>query len=312
MAQGNSIKGRGASHNPPNRFDRHHFEADPGQSTLPERRVATESARSIVSHNDSPDIPFSSSLNPYRGCEHGCVYCYARPTHEFLGLSAGLDFESRLTAKTNAAELLRKKLSAPTWVPETIFFSGITDCYQPIERDLSLTRSCLEVLVEFRNPVFIITKSALVTRDIDLLEKLAAFDAAAVMISITTLQSRLHQKMEPRASHPERRLQTIATLSKAGIPVGVMAAPMVPGLNDSELPAILEAAKSAGASFASYTVLRLPGPLVDIFDRWLQQHYPDRRKRVLTLVRGMRAGRLNTSTHFGVASGSNPQLAQLH
>ncbi|MEO1266782.1 MAG: PA0069 family radical SAM protein [Myxococcota bacterium] len=293
------MHGRGISGNPAGRYAQLYVEQEPSEhDTVPATRVRREHARTILAHNKSPDIPFTYSLNPYRGCEHGCVYCYARPTHAYLGLSPGLDFETRLIAKVNAAELLRETLVDPRWIPTPITFSGVTDPYQPIEREMELTRACLEVLAEMHHPVSIITKSHLVTRDIDLLTELASAQAVAVMMSLTTLNGRLHQAMEPRASHPRRRLHTIQTLAEAGIPVGVMTAPLIPGLNDVEMPKILRMAADAGASFAGYTLLRLPGAVADLFADWLAEHLPERREHILTRVREMRGGELN-SPDFG-------------
>jgi DNA repair photolyase len=254
------LRGRGASWNPPNRFERLHLEregwTDPDDPS-PETVLLDDTTRSILSRNDSPDVGFDVGINPYRGCGHGCAYCYARPTHEYLGYSAGLDFETRILVKRDAPRLLREALSSRRWKPEPIMLSGNTDAYQPVERRLRITRRCLEVLAEFRNPVAITTKSYLVTRDIDLLAELAASGAAAVTLSITTLRNEIQRVMEPRASTPARRLGAIRVLADAGIPVGVNVAPIVPGLTDHELPA-LEAAADAGASWAGYILLRLP------------------------------------------------------
>lgn len=300
--------GRGATDNPPNRFDRLHLaiepDADPASidGDAGARTIATEyyrdSSRSIITRNDSPDIPFETSLNPYRGCEHGCIYCYARPTHEYLGLSAGLDFETKLFVKEDAAALLRAELSRRAWTPQELILSGVTDPYQPVERVLRLTRACLEVLAEFRNPVAVITKSALVTRDIDLLASLAARQAATVAISVTTLDEGVRRAMEPRTSTAEARLDAIAKLSSAGIPTGVMVAPIIPGLTDHEVPQIIARAAEAGASFAGYTIVRLPHGVKTLFADWLGTHYPERGNKVLTLVRDVRGGALNDST-FG-------------
>ena len=254
---------RGAADNPPNRFEKIHLEpdadwhpdADAEDGSTPGLRTQffKDHSQSALAHNDSPDIGFRSSLNPYRGCEHGCIYCYARPTHEYLGFSAGLDFESRIMVKEDAPELLRRELSSPKWQPQVIFMSGVTDCYQPVERKLKLTRRCLEVLAEFRNPVFIITKNRLVTRDLDLLGELARHHAVAVWLSITTLDNDLRKLMEPRTSPPAARLAALRELVAAGIPVGVNAAPMIPGLTDHEMPAIFQAAREAGATSACMT-----------------------------------------------------------
>ena len=289
------IHGRGAGFNPANRFEALHLEPDPEEEHDPERpRRQTvyyrDFTRTIIAHNDSPDVGFESSINPYRGCEHGCIYCYARPTHEFLGFSAGLDFESRIMVKENAAELLAEELSSPSWKPQTLVMSGVTDPYQPVERRLKITRSCLEVLARFRNPVGIITKNQLVTRDLDLIGELAAHQAVAVNISITSLDPKLQRVLEPRTSTPRARLQAIRELRAAGIPVGVMSAPVIPGLNDHEVPAILEAAGEAGARFAGYTVVRLPYAVAPLFERWLEEHFPDRKEKVLGRIRHLRGG----------------------
>src|SRR5436305_3583809 len=238
------LRGRGASHNPANRFETLHYERDadaaPGDDPAPATQFFRDSTRSIITTNDSPDVGFSASINPYRGCEHGCVYCYARPYHEYLGFSAGLDFESRILVKPDAPELLRKELSAPKWKPQTLAMSGVTDCYQPAERRLQITRRCLEVLADFRNPVGVITKNELVTRDIDILQRLHEHQAAVVMVSITTLDPEVARRMEPRASHPRDRLKAVERLAAAGVPVGVNVAPVVPAITDHEMPRILE------------------------------------------------------------------------
>jgi len=291
--------GRGASTNPANRFEPLHLEPDPEEEHDPERPPRKtiyyrDFSQTIIAHNESPDVGFESSINPYRGCEHGCIYCYARPTHEYLGFSAGLDFESRIMVKENAAELLAEELSSARWKPQTLVMSGVTDPYQPVERRLKITRKCLEVLARFRNPVGIITKNQLVTRDLDLLGELASHRAAAVNISITSLEPKLQRVLEPRTSTPRARLEAIRQLRAAGIPVGVMSAPIIPGLNDHEIPAILEAAGEAGAQFAGYTVVRLPYAVAPLFERWLEEHFPDRKEKVLGRIRHLRGGeRLN-------------------
>ncbi len=293
------IHGRGASGNPANRFEALHLEPDPEDEHDPERPARRtiyyrDFTRTIIAHNDSPDVGFESSINPYRGCEHGCIYCYARPTHEFLGFSAGLDFESRIMVKEDAPELLAAELSKPRWKPQTLVMSGVTDPYQPVERRLQITRGCLEVLARFRNPVGIITKNQLVTRDLDLLGELAAHQAAAVNISITSLDPKLQRVLEPRTSTPRARLEAIRQLRSVGIPAGVMSAPIIPGLNDHEVPAILAAAAEAGAQFAGYTVVRLPYAVAPLFERWLEEHFPDRKEKVLGRIRHLRGGeRLN-------------------
>ncbi len=302
-------KGRGATVSPPNRFEQLHYESDDCVLDLPDsadpcaqpaRRTEflRDDSQSILAYNQSPDVGFDVSLNAYRGCEHGCSYCYARPTHEFLGFSAGLDFESRILVKERAAELLRQALSAPGWRPRVIAMSGVTDCYQPIERKLALTRACLAVLAEFRNPVYIITKNRLVVRDLDLLYELAHWNAVGVTISVTTLAPELARKMEPRASLPAARLDAVQALASAGIPVGVNVAPVIPGLNDHEIPGILAAAAEAGARFARYTMVRLPLSVAPIFTAWLSVHFPEAAEKILGRIRSMRDGRLNDA-HFG-------------
>jgi DNA repair photolyase len=293
---------RGAADNPPNRFQEITLERDPdceeGEVDAPRTQFLRDSSRTIINYNESPDVGFKASINPYRGCEHGCAYCYARPTHEFLGFSAGLDFETRIMVKEDAPELLRQELASPGWRPQLLAMSGVTDCYQPVERRLKLTRRCLEVLVECRNPVAIVTKNQLVTRDIDLLAELARHQAAAVFVSITTLDSDLRQALEPRTSPPQARLAAIRALTAAGIPTGVLAAPVIPGLTDHELPSILAAAAEAGANFAGHVVLRLPLTVAPLFEKWLERHAPDRAAKVLGRIRAIRGGKLNDS-QFG-------------
>ncbi len=301
----NGLRGRGTSENPPNRFERTWFEPDPDAAELdldetpaPATEFLRDSTRVILASNDSPDVGFDVSINPYRGCEHGCIYCYARPTHEYLGFSAGLDFETKILVKENAPELLRRELASPRWVPRTIALSGVTDPYQPAERRLRLTRRCLEVLAEFLNPVGIITKNRLVARDVDILGRLAAHEVVVVFLSITTLDPVLARTMEPRASTPSARLLALETLSAAGVPVGVMVAPVIPGLTDHEIPAILAAAAQAGAQSAGYVTVRLPLGVGGLFDDWLTRHFPDRKEKVLHRIREIRGGRINDS-QFG-------------
>ncbi|HEX6903810.1 MAG TPA: PA0069 family radical SAM protein [Thermoanaerobaculia bacterium] len=287
-------RGRGAALNPTNRFETIAVERDPevqGPESI-ETELLRDTSRSLIAYNDSPDVGFDASINPYRGCEHGCIYCYARPFHEYLGFSAGLDFESKILVKEDAPELLRKELSSRKWKPQTLALSGVTDPYQPIERKLEVTRRCLEVLAEFRNPVGIITKNELVTRDIDHLSVLAEHDAVAVNLSITTLDPEVARRMEPRASHPRERLKAVERLAAAGIPVGVMVAPVVPAITDHEMPKILEAVANAGASWAGYVVLRLPGAVSGLFEEWLERHFPDRKEKVLNRLRDLRGGQL--------------------
>ena len=293
---------RGALSQPTNRFVATALERDPefddSEEPLPRTQFLPDRSLTAIAWNDSPDIGFRASLNPYRGCEHGCIYCYARPTHEYLGFSSGLDFETRIMVKERAPELLRAELASSKWEPQTIALSGVTDCYQPVERKLELTRRCLAVLAEFRNPVGIVTKNRLVTRDLDLLQELARHNAVVVFISLTTLDSELRRVMEPRTSPPAARLATIADLARAGIPVGVMTAPMIPGLNDHELPQLLGAAADAGARFAGYVTLRLPYQNKELFEQWLTEHFPLRKDKVLAGIRAVREGELN-NTEFG-------------
>jgi DNA repair photolyase len=300
----NSIHGRGAADNPPNRFQSLvrvplPEAAEPGDDPAPQTQFFRDNTKSILAKNDSPDLPFTYSLNPYRGCEHGCAYCYARPTHEYLGFSAGLDFETRIMVKADAPELLRKQFLAPSWVPQTVSIGAATDAYQPVERRLRLTRRCLEVFAEFRNPFGVVTKSALVTRDADILGELARHNAAAVFVSVTSLDPDLARKMEPRAAAPAARLRAIEELTRAGVPVGVMMAPVIPGLNDHEAPAILRAVAEAGAVTACYVVLRLPLGLKELFADWLGRHFENRGEKVLGRIRDARGGQLNDS-RFGV------------
>ncbi|MFQ5913423.1 MAG: PA0069 family radical SAM protein [Nitrospinota bacterium] len=294
------IRGRGAAENPQNRFEslRYDWDLDPAEPLDPEdpapaTRFLKDPSRSIIAYNQSPDVGFDASLNPYRGCEHGCIYCYARPAHEYLGFSAGLDFETKILVKEDAPALLRKALSSPLWKPQAVALSGVTDPYQPAERRLALTRKCLEVLAEFRNPVVVITKNHLVTRDIDLLGHLAECEAVAVFLSVTTLNENLRRLMEPRASPPLRRLAAIEALVRAGAPAGVLVAPVIPALTDHELPSILQAAAGAGAQFAGYVPLRLPHGVSRLFEQWLDRHFPAKKDKVLNRIRAIRGGRLN-------------------
>lgn len=303
------MKGRGASSNPANRFDR--LELD--WEVPPPERVPTEylvdSSKSIISTNSSPDVGFNASLNPYRGCSHGCSYCYSRPTHEYLGFSAGLDFESKILVKPDAPGLLRETLASPKWEPQPLALSGVTDPYQPVEKKLEVTRSCLEVLAEARNPTLLITKNRLITRDLDLLEELNRHQAVSAALSITTLDGDLARVMEPQASHPRDRLRALAELSAAGIPTSVMIAPVIPGLTDHELPAILEAAAEAGAERAGYVLLKLPGAVEEVFLTWLEEHFPERKAKVLSRIRAFRDGRLNQSD-FAVRGRGSSALAK--
>lgn len=299
-------RGRGAVGNVRGRFEsdvRAAFDdgwTQEDDEVLPLRTVVTrEIAKSILTHNDSPDIPFDVSLNPYRGCEHGCVYCFARPTHSFLGLSPGLDFESRLFAKVNAAELLRSELARPGYQPDVIAIGVNTDAYQPIEREFKITRSVIEVLHECRHPFALITKSSLIERDLDLLSELGAAGLVRAAVTLTTLDHDLARKLEPRAASPTRRLRTIRTLAQARIPVSVSVSPIIPFVNDGDMESILDAASDAGASNAHFIILRLPWELNDVFQQWLQCHFPDRAERVMNRIRDMRQGR-NYDSRFGV------------
>lgn len=292
------IKGRGSASNREGRFESTRVESfddgwhrDEEPAPRPATEVRLEQARSIISRNESPDLPFDLSLNPYRGCEHGCVYCYARPTHGYLNLSAGLDFETKLFAKTNAAERLRAELARPGHVVSAINLGANTDPYQPIEREHRITRQVLEVLLEHRHPLTIITKNALVVRDLDLLKELATLDLVQVFLSVTSLDKRLSAKLEPRASAPHARIQAIATLNAAGVPAGVFVAPIIPMVSDRDLEAILEAAAGAGARSASYTLIRLPHEVKDLFREWLALHFPDRAEHVMNRIRDLRGGK---------------------
>ncbi len=302
-------KGRGAVSNPTGRFEPYQYvpleERDKIATT-----VTPDSTRSILARNDSPDIPFDVSINPYRGCEHGCIYCFARPTHAYLGLSPGLDFETRIFSKPKAAELLREELAKKSYVCQVIALGANTDPYQPVERDLGITRSILEVLSEHEHPVSIVTKSQLVLRDRDILAPMAKKNLASVFVSITTLDPELARKMEPRASTPEKRLDTLRGLSEEGIPCGVLASPMIPALNDSELERILKEASLAGAETAGYVLLRLPLELKDLFTEWLQAQYPTKAKHVEALVRETRGGAMYQS-EFGTRMRGTGAYAEL-
>ncbi len=304
-------KGRGATLNMPGRFETVHRSRDAeAEPERPPTRVFADRSRTIIATNDSPDVGFDRSINTYRGCEHGCVYCYARPTHAYLGLSPGLDFETQLFAKRDAAELLEEAFRRRNYRPAPLQLGGVTDCYQPIERELRITRRVLEVLHAWRHPVRIVTKSASVVRDLDLLAALATRNLVYVDVSLTTLDGDLARTMEPRASAPRRRLDAIAALSGAGVPVGVATSPMIPGLNCHELERLLQEAADAGARSASYVLLRLPHELRQLFDDWLRAHRPHRRDRVQSLLRQMRGGRLNDPRFTSRMRGEGP-LADL-
>lgn len=296
-------RGRGARTNPAGRFESIHLSENPAELDEEElRQVETrylaDRTQSILAENDSPDIPFTYSINPYRGCEHGCVYCYARPSHEYLGFSAGLDFETRILIKEEAPRLLSEALQKPSWEPQVVSLSGNTDPYQPAERELRLTRRCLEVFLEHRNPVSVITKSGLITRDRDVLEELAERNLVRVMVSITSLRDEVAGAMEPRAARPALRFRAVEELAAAGVPTGVMVAPIVPGLTDEEVPQILAEAAARGAEVAGYTICRLPEPVDELFIDWLERHFPQRKEKVLNRLRDMRGGALSDS-RFG-------------
>jgi DNA repair photolyase len=295
-----AIKGRGAASNPEGRFEstRHHAEDDGWQGALldeaaprPRTEVTEERAKSVITRNDSPDIAFEQALNPYRGCEHGCIYCFARPSHSYLNLSPGLDFETKLRAKGNLAEVLRAELAKPGYLPRPINIGSNTDPYQPIEKQWRLTRAALEVLAACHHPCTLVTKNALVERDLDLLAPMAREQLVQVLVSVNSLDNRLAARLEPRASAPHRRLKTIAALAEAGVPVGVLVAPIIPALNDKDMEAVLERAAQAGARCAGYTTLRLPWELKTLFREWLALHVPERAAHVMSLLQQMNGGR---------------------
>jgi DNA repair photolyase len=310
-------KGRGATYNPDNRFFSSRSEpVDDGWAQeageLPELKttVTVQQSRTIISRNQSPDVPFEQSINPYQGCEHGCIYCFARPTHAYLDLSPGLDFETRLFAKPNAAELLRKELAHPKYQCRYINLGASTDPYQPIERKWQTTRSLLEVLLEARHPLTIVTKGALIMRDVDLLAELAQHGLVQVMMSVTSLDQALSRIMEPRASSPQRRLQAIEKLSAAGVPVGVLVAPIIPFINDEEIEKVIAAVAGAGACSAGYVLLRLPYEVRDLFVTWLQEHFPLRAERVMGVLRNARGGKDN-DPRFGLRMRGDGPYASL-
>ncbi len=312
-----AIKGRGSSSRTVSRFDKRTYVAEDdgwyqedGEAPRLPTEVREDIARSIISRNDSPDVGFSQSVNPYKGCEHGCVYCFARPSHAYLDLSPGLDFETKLFAKTNAAELLRKELAKPGYRCSSIALGINTDAYQPIERRYRITRQCLEIFAETRHPVGFITKNALIERDLDLLASMARERLVNVYFSVTTLDNRLAARMEPRASAPHARLRAMKALHEAGVPVGVMVAPVIPMITDRELEAILEAAREHGAQAAGYVLLRLPHELKTIWREWLQLHYPERAEHVMSLMRQMHGGKDYDST-FGKRMRGEGPFAQL-
>lgn len=315
-------RGRGSGLNPGNRFEstRLHVLGEHLDEVLAEqsedalgRQVTThvyaDRSKTIINSVDSPDIGFNWSLNAYRGCEHGCIYCYARPYHELLGFSCGLDFETKIVAKMEAAAMLRRELAKPKWQGEVIAMSGVTDCYQPVEAKLGITRGCLEVMAQCRQPVGIVTKNRLVARDLDLLMELSRYDAVHVAVSVTSLDPKLAAKMEPRASSPSDRLETIRRLREAGVGVSAMIAPIIPGINDREIPQLIEAVADAGAASANYTLLRLPHQVKDLFLEWLARYFPERAGHVESLIRDSREGELNQS-EFGKRMRGTGQFAR--
>jgi DNA repair photolyase len=296
-----TIKGRGAAFNPPNRFDQVHLEPleieveDEEQRPLP-TVFYKDTSKTILAKNDSPDIGFTYSINPYRGCEHGCIYCYARPSHEYLGFSSGIDFETKIMVKLDAPKLLEETFKKKNWKPQMVCFSGNTDCYQPVERKLCITRQCLEVFLQYRNPVGLITKNFLVTRDIDILKELSSLNLVTVIVSITSLNNELIHTMEPRTSTPAKRLEAVKLLANNGIPTGVNVAPVIPGLNDEEIPSILKAASEHGAKYAGYTIVRLSHSIKDLFLDWLRREMPQRAPKIINRIREVRNGELNDTT----------------
>ena len=309
----------GSKIDPPNRFEKVSFQSELDQvesdsdylAALEKRAVEyiEDQSKTIVTKNDSPDLPFTYSLNPYRGCLHGCAYCYARPGHEFLGFNAGLDFETRIVIKRDAPELFREFLKKKSWKVEPISFSGVTDCYQPAEREFQLTRACLEVAAACNQPVSIVTKNALVIRDIDILQSMAEKNLVHVFVSVTTLNPQLGREMEPKTSIPAARLRAIRKLSENGVPVGVMVAPVIPGLNDAEIPSILRNSKEAGAIAAGTVLLRLPQTVRPVFEEWIRRVYPDKAEMVLGRIRQTRDGKFNDS-RFGHRMKGTGMLAE--
>ncbi len=295
------IKGRGAAENPPNRFEKTEYIPLFEEKHNPPKIKTSfykDDSKTIITYNQSPDLHFGASINPYRGCEHGCTYCYARPTHEYLGFSCGIDFETKIFVKENAPKLLKKELLSPKWKPQPIAMSGITDCYQPAERYYRITRKCLEVLCDFKNPVGIVTKNSLVTRDIDLLQELSTYNAAMVAISITTLDPKLCLNMEPRTSQPHMRLKTIEKLASSGIPTMILIAPVIPGLNDHEIPEIIKRASQSGALAANYSILRLPIFVKEVFLNWLERCYPEKKNKIINRIKALRKGTLNSNKFY--------------
>jgi DNA repair photolyase len=314
-----TIASRGTGLYVQNRFETRSLEKfDDGWETVAEElpviqtQFFDDNTKSILFKNDSPDVGMSYSLNPYRGCEHGCAYCRARPYHEYLGFNAGIDFESKIMVKHDAPELLRRELSKRSWMPECVMMSGNTDCYQPAERKYEITRKCLEVFLEFRNPVSILTKNALILRDLDILKELASMQLVSTMLSITSFDKELRRRLEPRTSTPERKLQAIEQLAKAGVPVGIMVGPIIPGLNDNEVPNILKRGADAGAKWVAHTILRLPYAVAPIFQDWIEKNYPEKANRVMTRIRMIRGGKLNDANWGTRMTGTGGYADYMH
>ncbi len=315
----NVPKGRGAAGNSPNRFSRHQLDTSQGvdddpdyEEPAPRTRFIFDTPKTIVSVSDSPDIHNFISINPYRGCEHGCIYCYARNSHEYWGFSAGLDFEAKIIVKKNAPYLLEKLFNSKSWVPAVIHLSGNTDCYQPAEKEFRLTRQLLEVCLRYRNPVSILTKNTLVLRDLDLLRELAARNLVSTAVSLTTLNEELRRALEPRTVTGQRRLAVIRTLHEAGVPVGVMTAPIIPGLNDHEIPDLIRKAAANGACWAGFTVVWLNGAIAGLFTDWIHHHFPDRAEKVLHQIRDCHDGNLNDSRFFTRMKGEGNFASNIH
>ncbi len=321
LPKGN-FKGRGSGFNPPNRFEEIELiPSDEDNRFFPEeeaseKRVQTkfyaDASRTVLAKNDSPDVPFTFSINPYRGCEHGCIYCYARPSHEYLGFSAGLDFETKIMIKQDAPKLLREAFMKKSWEPQVIALAGNTDCYQPVERKLELTRRCLEVFLEFRNPAGVVTKNFLITRDIEILAEMARLNLVSVFFSVTSLNQDLTKKMEPRTSTPAKKMEAIEMLSRRSIPVGVLVAPVIPGLTDEEIPSILREASGRGARFASMQMLRLPFAVKDLFVDWIRREYPDREVRIVSRLKQVRGGKMSSYEFGERMSGSGETARAIH
>jgi DNA repair photolyase len=313
------LKSRGAGINPKNRFEEIYLDYDDKDIEHFENekeRIPTtyyfDNTKTILAKNDSPDLGFDYSINPYRGCEHGCIYCYARPTHEYLGFSAGLDFETKIMVKKDAPLLLEKEFKKKSWIPQPIMFSGNTDCYQPIERKFEITRKCIEVFKKFNHPVGLITKNALILRDIDLLAEMAKENLATAVISITTLKRDLSRKLEPRTSVPSERFNAVERLAEAGINVGVNVAPIIPGLNDEEIPAILKEASERGAKFAGHTIVRLPYSVKELFTDWLERNYPEKASKIINRIHEVRNGNLNDANWGTRLSGKGETAEATH